>query len=192
PADRRHRRHGHPVRRLHRQRAVPLRPGLPAGADGAALGRARVGAGGRDPALARSLAALDARALRAVGVLLPDRHRGPAAGAGTGPRRDPGRRAGRRGAAVSTPASPRPRALVRLETGRQAPAGVDRLTLARPATGNALVPDLLLDLCVALEAIARRDDVRAVVLAAEGACFSMGGDLQRFVAEMRGPSLQTY
>lgn len=95
-------------------------------------------------------------------------------------------------AAMDSSASGRPRAHVRLETGRGSRAGVAVLTLARPATGNALVPDLLLDLCVALEAIARRDDVRAVVLAAEGGSFSSGGDLRRFAAEMRGPGLQTY
>ncbi|MEB2318152.1 MAG: enoyl-CoA hydratase/isomerase family protein [Pseudomonadota bacterium] len=93
---------------------------------------------------------------------------------------------------MKAPAAPRQRAQVRLEMGRDARAGVAMLTLARSTTGNALVPDLLLDLCVALEAIARREDVRAVVLAAEGENFSLGDDMQRFVAEMRGPGLQTY
>jgi len=95
-------------------------------------------------------------------------------------------------AAMKHAAPGRPSAHVRLETGRGDRAGVAVLTLARPASGNALVPDLLLDLCVALEAIARRDDVRAVVLAAEGRSFSSGGDMRRFAAEMRGPGLQTY
>jgi len=93
---------------------------------------------------------------------------------------------------VKTNPSPRSRALVRLEIGRDAQAGIALLTLARPAVGNALVPDLLLDLCVALEAIARRDDVRSVVLAADGEHFSLGGDMRRFVSEMQGPGLQTY
>ncbi|MFA7505986.1 MAG: enoyl-CoA hydratase/isomerase family protein [Burkholderiaceae bacterium] len=93
---------------------------------------------------------------------------------------------------MKPPASSRARAHVRLETERDAQSGVALLTLARPATGNALVPDLLLDLCVALEAIARRDDVRAVVLAADGPDFSLGGDMRRFLAEMRGSGLQTY
>lgn len=80
------------------------------------------------------------------------------------------------------------RALVRV-----AHAGpVATLTLARPAMHNALVPDLLLDLCVALEQIGRRGETRAVVLAAEGEAFSIGGDMRRFAAEMAGPALQTY
>lgn len=66
------------------------------------------------------------------------------------------------------------------------------LTLARPAMQNALVPDLLLDLCVALEQIGRRSETRAVVLAAEGEAFSIGGDMRRFATEMAGPALQTY
>ncbi len=80
------------------------------------------------------------------------------------------------------------RALVRV-----AHAGpVATLTLARPAMRNALVPDLLLDLCVALEQIGRRGETRAVVLAADGEAFSIGGDMRRFAAEMAGPALQTY
>ena len=80
------------------------------------------------------------------------------------------------------------RALVRV-----AHAGpVATLTLARPGMRNALVPDLLLDLCVALEQIGRRAETRAVVLAAEGEAFSIGGDMRRFAAEMAGPALQTY
>ena len=69
---------------------------------------------------------------------------------------------------------------------------VTTLTLARPGMHNALVPDLLLDLCVALEQIRRRAETRAVVLAAEGQTFSIGGDMRRFASEMRGPALQTY
>ncbi|MCM5571147.1 enoyl-CoA hydratase/isomerase family protein [Burkholderiaceae bacterium FT117] len=80
------------------------------------------------------------------------------------------------------------RALVRVEHA----GPVATLTLARPAMHNALVPDLLLDLCVALEQTGRRADTRAVVLAAEGEAFSIGGDMRRFAAEMAGPSLQTY
>ena len=80
------------------------------------------------------------------------------------------------------------RALVRV-----AHAGpVATLTLARPAMHNALVPDLLLDLCVALEQIGRRGETRAVVLAADGEAFSIGGDMRRFAAEMAGSALQTY
>jgi len=69
---------------------------------------------------------------------------------------------------------------------------VATLTLARPAMRNALVPDLLLDLCVALEETARRSDTRAVILAADGEAFSIGGDMRRFAREMKGSALETY
>ena len=69
---------------------------------------------------------------------------------------------------------------------------VATLTLARPAMRNALVPDLLLDLCVALEETARRGETRAVILAAEGEAFSIGGDMRRFAREMQGDALETY
>ena len=81
----------------------------------------------------------------------------------------------------------------RLPQVKVAHAGaVATLTLARPAMHNALVPDLLLDLCVALEEIARRTETRAVILAAEGEAFSIGGDMRRFAREMSGPALETY
>ncbi len=69
---------------------------------------------------------------------------------------------------------------------------VATLTLARSSMRNALVPDLLLDLCVALEETARRADTRAVILAADGDAFSIGGDMRRFAAEMQGSALETY
>ncbi len=76
---------------------------------------------------------------------------------------------------------------------RVAHAGaVATLTLARASMRNALVPDLLLDLCVALEEIGRRDETRAVVLTADGDTFSVGGDLLRFAREMQGSALETY
>jgi len=76
---------------------------------------------------------------------------------------------------------------------RLAHAGaVSTVTLARASMRNALVPDLLLDLCVSLEEIARRDETRAVVLAADGDTFSIGGDLRRLEREMRGAALETY
>lgn len=71
-------------------------------------------------------------------------------------------------------------------------SGVATVTLARPAMHNALVPELLLDLCVALETAGRRDDVRCVLLAAEGEAFSIGGDMRRFEAMMAGPQLRAY
>ena len=76
---------------------------------------------------------------------------------------------------------------------RVAHAGaVATLTLARPAMHNALVPDLLLDLCVALEETGRRGETRAVILAADGEAFSIGGDMRRFAREMDGNALETY
>lgn len=66
------------------------------------------------------------------------------------------------------------------------------VTLARASMRNALVPDLLLDLCVSLEEIGRRDETRVVLLAAEGASFSVGGDLRRFAREMQGAALASY
>ncbi|MCO5099356.1 MAG: enoyl-CoA hydratase/isomerase family protein [Burkholderiaceae bacterium] len=76
---------------------------------------------------------------------------------------------------------------------RLAHAGaVSTVTLARASMRNALVPDLLLDLCVSLEEIARREETRAVVLAADGDTFSIGGDLRRLEREMRGAALETY
>jgi 2-(1,2-epoxy-1,2-dihydrophenyl)acetyl-CoA isomerase len=80
------------------------------------------------------------------------------------------------------------RALVRV-----AHAGpIATVTLARPGMRNALVPDLLLDLCVALEQIGRRAETRVVVFTADGDAFSIGSDMRRFAAEMAGPALQTY
>ncbi|MCO5109076.1 MAG: enoyl-CoA hydratase/isomerase family protein [Burkholderiaceae bacterium] len=80
------------------------------------------------------------------------------------------------------------RPLVRVSQG----GAVATLTLARPAMHNALVPDLLLDLCVALEETARRAETRAVILAADGEAFSIGGDMRRFALEMQGRALETY
>lgn len=70
--------------------------------------------------------------------------------------------------------------------------GVATITLARPRMRNALVPELLLDLCVALETVGRRDDVRCALLAAEGDAFSIGEDLRRLAIEMQGTRLQAY
>ena len=76
---------------------------------------------------------------------------------------------------------------------RVAHAGaVATLTLARPEMGNALVPDLLLDLCVALEETGRRGETRAVILAADGDAFSIGGDMRRFAREMAGGAPEAY
>lgn len=103
---------------------------------------------------------------------------GAQAPAASGPARRPGEAADAPGGAP----------LVRLAAG----GGVATVTLARPAMRNALVPEMLLDLCVALETAGRREDVRCVLLQAEGDDFSIGPDLRRLALEMRGPGLQGY
>lgn len=57
-------------------------------------------------------------------------------------------------------------------------AGVLRLVLARPEKKNALDPPTLVALAEAVEAAGRTDDVRVVVLAAQGDVFSGGGDIE--------------
>lgn len=68
-------------------------------------------------------------------------------------------------------------------------AGVIRLVLARPAMQNALVPELLDDLLAALRDLAQSPDCAAVVLAADGPSFSIGGDMRRFQREQRNDLL---
>ena len=65
-------------------------------------------------------------------------------------------------------------------------AGVVRLVLARPGMHNALVPELLDDVLAALRELASSRDCAAVVLAADGQAFSIGGDMRRFRRERRG------
>ncbi len=65
-------------------------------------------------------------------------------------------------------------------------AGVVRLMLARSAMHNALVPELLDDLLAALRDLAQSADCGAVVLAADGPAFSIGGDMRRFQRERQG------
>ncbi|MGE5384391.1 MAG: enoyl-CoA hydratase/isomerase family protein [Betaproteobacteria bacterium] len=60
---------------------------------------------------------------------------------------------------------------------------VATLTLARAEMHNALVPELLEPLLTALEQLHTDASIRAVVLAAEGPAFSIGGDMRRFHAE---------
>ena len=68
------------------------------------------------------------------------------------------------------------------------------LTLNRPQMHNALVPELLEDFLAALAELHTDTGVRAVVLAAEGPAFSIGGDMRRFAAEGRlgKDNLRTY
>jgi 2-(1,2-epoxy-1,2-dihydrophenyl)acetyl-CoA isomerase len=61
-------------------------------------------------------------------------------------------------------------------------AGVARLVLNRPATGNAMDPELVARLRHHADEIDQRDDVRVVVLAAAGKAFCVGGDLRHFAA----------
>ena len=67
--------------------------------------------------------------------------------------------------------------------------GVARLVLARPGMQNALVPELLDDVLAALGELARSPDCAAVVLAADGPAFSIGGDMRRFQRERSGDLL---
>ncbi|MDO9407412.1 enoyl-CoA hydratase/isomerase family protein [Patulibacter sp.] len=60
--------------------------------------------------------------------------------------------------------------------------GVATLTLARPDTGNAIDPVLARELREAAEGLAARDDVRAVLLRAEGKMFCVGGDVGFFAS----------
>ena len=73
--------------------------------------------------------------------------------------------------------------LVRIE-----PLGgcVQRLVLARSGMHSALVPELLDDFLAALREIGRSPDCSAVVLAADGPAFSIGGDMRRFRRERQG------
>ena len=67
-------------------------------------------------------------------------------------------------------------------------ACVARLVLNRPATGNAMDPSLVAGLRERTREIEQRDDVRAVVVAATGKTFCVGGDLRYF--ETQGDDVQ--
>lgn len=56
--------------------------------------------------------------------------------------------------------------------------GVRRIVLARPEARNAQSPELLYELDAAFAAAAADDDVRAIILAADGPDFSSGHDLR--------------
>lgn len=70
--------------------------------------------------------------------------------------------------------------------------GVARVVLCRVGMHNALVPELLAELLAALEELKHDADARAVVLAAEGPVFSIGGDMRRFKRERDKGDLRTY
>ncbi len=63
--------------------------------------------------------------------------------------------------------------LVRLDVADS----VAHLVLASPDTGNVLSEELARQMRAAAESLAERDEVRAVVLSAEGKAFCVGGDL---------------
>jgi len=58
--------------------------------------------------------------------------------------------------------------------------GIATLTLATPDAGNAIAPESARELRAAANALAERDDVRVVVLTAEGRFFCVGGDIAFF------------
>ncbi|MBI3095436.1 MAG: enoyl-CoA hydratase/isomerase family protein [Rhodocyclales bacterium] len=60
---------------------------------------------------------------------------------------------------------------------------VARVVLCRAGMQNALVPELLADLLAALAGLKDDASCRAVVLAADGPAFSIGGDMRRFRRE---------
>lgn len=62
-----------------------------------------------------------------------------------------------------------------------ADAGVGRITLARPEKRNALSPETVRQLHAALTAAARDDQVKVIVLSAEGPDFCAGADLDSLV-----------
>ncbi len=78
------------------------------------------------------------------------------------------------------------RALVLRETDAR---GVVRLTLNRPDAFNALSEDMLTALQAELDAVAKEESARVVVLAAAGKAFCAGHDLKEMRAE---PSLDYY
>lgn len=63
-----------------------------------------------------------------------------------------------------------------------ADAGVASITLARPEKRNALSPETIRQLHAAVTAAARDDEVRAVVLRAQGPDFCAGADLDSLVS----------
>jgi 2-(1,2-epoxy-1,2-dihydrophenyl)acetyl-CoA isomerase len=78
--------------------------------------------------------------------------------------------------------------LVRIERAD----AVARVVLCRAGMHNALVPELLADLLAALAALKGDVSCRAVVLAADGPAFSIGGDMRRFLRERERGDLRAY
>src|SRR6202789_1505014 len=63
--------------------------------------------------------------------------------------------------------------------------GVATLRLNRPEQGNAINPDMAADLAEAATQIAENTNVRAVLIAGNGANFTVGGDLSVFAGTAR-------
>ncbi|MDP1612004.1 MAG: enoyl-CoA hydratase/isomerase family protein [Sulfuritalea sp.] len=78
--------------------------------------------------------------------------------------------------------------LVRIERSD----AVARVVLCRTGMHNALVPELLTELLAALAALQGDASCRAVVLAADGLAFSIGGDMRRFQRERERGDLRAY
>lgn len=78
--------------------------------------------------------------------------------------------------------------LVRVERA----GAVARVALVRVGMQNALVPELLADLLVALAELKGDASCRAIVLAADGPAFSIGGDMRRFLRERERGDLRAY
>lgn len=68
--------------------------------------------------------------------------------------------------------------------------GVAILTLNRPERHNSLVPELLIEILAALKEWQNREDLRAMVLQANGRSFSTGGDVRAF--EAHRPDIAAY
>jgi 2-(1,2-epoxy-1,2-dihydrophenyl)acetyl-CoA isomerase len=78
--------------------------------------------------------------------------------------------------------------LVRVERA----GAVARVVLCRVGMQNALVPELLADLLTALTGLKDDASCRAIVLAADGPAFSIGGDMRRFQRERERGDLRAY
>jgi enoyl-CoA hydratase/carnithine racemase len=63
-----------------------------------------------------------------------------------------------------------------------------RLTLCRPDRDNAIDPSFIRDLCDACDAVSARDDVRVVLVLAEGDHFSRGWERDAVLGETRDPA----
>jgi 2-(1,2-epoxy-1,2-dihydrophenyl)acetyl-CoA isomerase len=63
-------------------------------------------------------------------------------------------------------------------------SGVARVTLTRADRGNPMDGPFCRDLCDVSTELSSRDDVRAVVLAAQGRFFSVGGDIRAFTRDL--------